>query len=171
MRSIRCATAVLLLTSGAIQIAAHGVGAVQAGAVAPQVSSIAPDTVGGIQGNALTSSTNSQAAGKVVRLRDAQSGRVVASQATDTTGAFSFASVDPGNYIVEVVGGNGSVLGASSIIALHAGEIVTTAIKLPLLLSGGILGSTAAMATIVAAGAAAAGVLAVQTVGDPTCPQ
>ncbi len=170
MRSTRSATAVLLLTFGTIQIAAHGVGAVQAGAVAPQVSSIAPDTVGGIQGNALTS-TNSQAAGKVVRLRDAQSGRVVAAQATDNTGAFSFASVDPGNYIVEVVGENGSVLGASSIVTLHAGEIVTTAIKLPLLTAGGILGSTAAMATAVAAGAAAAGVLAVQTVGDPTCPQ
>jgi hypothetical protein len=48
---------------------------------------------------------------------------------------------------------------------------VTTAVKLPLLVSGGILGGTAAMATIVAAGAAAAGVLAVNTVGDPTCPQ
>jgi uncharacterized protein (DUF2141 family) len=170
MRSIRCATAVLLLTFGTIQIAAHGVGAIQAGAVTPQVSSIDPATVGGIQGNALTS-TNGQAADKVVRLRDAQSGRVVASQATDNTGAFSFAGVDPGNYIVEVVGENGSVLGASSILTLHAGEIVTAAIKLPLLMSGGILGSTAAMATIVAAGAAAAGVLAVQTVGDPTCPQ
>jgi hypothetical protein len=170
MLSIRSVTAAVLLTFGATQIAAHAAGTVQAGGAAPQVSSIAPETVGGIQGNVLTS-TNGQVADKVVRLRDAQSGRVVASQATDNTGAFSFATVDPGTYIVEVVGENGSVLGASSILTLHAGEIVTTAIKLPLLMSGGILGSTAAMATIVAAGAAAAGVLAVQTVGDPTCPQ
>jgi hypothetical protein len=162
MLSIRSVTAAVLLTFGTIQIAAHAAGTVEAGGVAP--------TVGGIQGNALTS-TNGPAANKVVRLRDAQSGRVVASQATDNTGAFSFATVDPGSYIVEVVGENGSVLGASSILTLHAGEVVTTAIKLPLLMSGGILGSTAAMATIVAAGAAAAGVLAVQTVGDPTCPQ
>jgi Carboxypeptidase regulatory-like domain len=170
MRSIRNATAAVLLTFGTIQMAAQAPGTIQAGGMAPQVSSSAPATVGGIEGNVLTS-TNGQAADKRVRLRDGQSGRVVASQVTDNTGAFSFANVDPGNYIVEVVGKNGSVLGASSIVTLHAGEIVTTAIKLPLRMSGGILGSTAAMATIVAAGAAAAGVLAVHTVGDPTCPQ
>jgi hypothetical protein len=39
------------------------------------------------------------------------------------------------------------------------------------LMSAGPLGSTVAMASVVAAVAAAAGVLAVRAVGDPTCPQ
>jgi hypothetical protein len=169
MPPIRSATAAVLLTFSTMQVAAQEPGVAQAGGAGAPVSGTAPNTVGTIQGNALTAS-NGQVADKVVRLRDAETGRVVGTQSTGNTGAFSFTGVEPGNYLVEVIGANESVVGASSIVALHAGEIVTTAVKLPLL-TGGILGGTAAMATIVAASAAAAGVLAVNTVGDPTCPQ
>jgi hypothetical protein len=169
MGTIRSAAIGVLLTFGTIQVTAQP-GSVPAAVTIPHASVVAPNTTGTIQGTALTPS-NGQAADRVVQLRNAETGRVVATQTTNNTGAFSFANVDAGNYIVEVVAGNQSVLAASSVVTLHAGEVVATAVKLPLLASGGILGGTAAMASIVAASAAAAGVLAVQTVGDPTCPQ
>jgi len=170
MRSIPSIAAAVLMMFGTMQLAAHEPERVPTTAPAPQAPAVAPNTAGSISGNAVTAS-NGQASGKSVQLRDAQSGRIVASSLTDKTGTFSFASVDPGNYIVEVLGANQAVVAASSVLTLHAGEALAVAIKLPLLVTGGILGGTAAMATIIAAGAAAAGVLAVKTVGDPTCPQ
>src|SRR5262245_22905203 len=56
-----------------------------------------------IQGNALTA-TNAALADAPVRLRDVRSGRIVASTRTDRSGLFSFRPVDPGSYIVELVG-------------------------------------------------------------------
>src|SRR5436190_5131421 len=55
-----------------------------------------------IQGNALTS-TNSQLADALVRLRDARSGRIVDSIVTDKAGLFAFRGVEPGSYLVEVM--------------------------------------------------------------------
>jgi hypothetical protein len=167
MRSFRGIAAAVLLTFGtavAGEDAAYG----QANAV-PRTTSMT-STSGTIVGN-VTTSTNGQASGKAVRLRDAQSGREVTTQASEQSGEFSFTNVPPGTYIVEVLGANESVVAASSALTLHAGEVLSTVIKLPLLTTGGLLGTTATMATVVAAGAAAAGVLAVKTVGDPTCPQ
>src|SRR5579864_4855907 len=66
-----------------------------------------------IQGNALTS-TNGQLANTIVRLRDARFGRIIDSQLTDESGLFAFRTVDPGSYIVEIMGADqASVLAAS----------------------------------------------------------
>jgi len=72
--------------------------------------------------------------------------------------------------MVEVLGANQSVLAASSVLTVQAGQTLSVVLGLPIA-AGGILGSTAGTAAMIAAGAAAAGVLAVQKTGDPTCPQ
>lgn len=85
-----------------------------------------------IQGNVLTS-TNGQLANTVVRLRDARFGRIVDSQTTDKSGLFAFRSVDPGSYIVEVMGPDQeSVLAASRILNVDAGDVVSAVVRLPL---------------------------------------
>jgi len=133
-----------------------------------------PTTNGGgtISGNALTPSKG-QVSRRRVQLRDAQSGRVILTGSTNQTGFFSFANVQPGNYIVELLGANQSVLAASSVLTLQAGDALTAVLTVPVAAAAaaGALASTATMAGIVAAGAAAAGVLAVKAAGDPTCPQ
>src|SRR5512140_1488666 len=60
-----------------------------------------------IQGNALTS-TNGVLPGTTVRLRDARAGRIVDVQTTDKSGLFTFNAVDPGSYVIEVVGNDQS---------------------------------------------------------------
>src|SRR5215510_2058536 len=56
-----------------------------------------------IQGNALDAA-NGALPNAPVRLRDARSGRVAAAQVTDTAGVFSFGPIDPGLYIIELLG-------------------------------------------------------------------
>src|SRR5690349_2147563 len=62
-----------------------------------------PSVFGAIQGNAL-SSTNSILPNAPVRLRDARAGHILQTQITDQAGLFSFAGVEPGSYIVELMG-------------------------------------------------------------------
>lgn len=99
-----------------------------------------------IQGNALTS-TNGQLANTLVRLRDARYGRIMESQLTDKSGLFAFKSVDPGSYIVEIMGTDQtSVLAASQLLNVNAGDVVSAVVKLPFRIPpfAGILGGSAA---------------------------
>jgi hypothetical protein len=116
-----------------------------------------------IQGNAL-SATNQPLADTQVRLRDARLGRIVALERTDKSGLFVFRSLDPGSYIIELLGEGGQVLAASDILNVESGQTVTAVVKLPFRTSAleGLFGpSTASALTVIAAGAAA-GVLSVQ---------
>jgi hypothetical protein len=84
-----------------------------------------------IQGNALNS-TNGAVPDTTVRLRDARFGRIVDTQMTDKSGMFSFKSIDPGTYIVEVIGNDqNSVLAASQLLNVNAGEALSAVVKLP----------------------------------------
>jgi hypothetical protein len=67
----------------------------------------------------------------MVRLRDARMGRILNTQATDTAGGFSFASVDPGNYVVELIGNATTVVATSPLVSVNAGELATVAVRLP----------------------------------------
>ena len=67
-----------------------------------------------------------------VRLRDARLGRIVNTELSDQAGAFSFNSLDPGNYVVELVGVNQSPIAATQILSANAGETITAAVRLPL---------------------------------------
>jgi hypothetical protein len=102
-----------------------------------------------------------------VRLRDARFGRVIDSQLTDRSGMFVFRTVDPGSYIVEVMGNDQTVLAASQIINVNSGDAVTAIVKLPFRIPpfAGVLGNTAPSAAAVTAEAAASGVLATTVSG------
>ncbi len=123
-----------------------------------------------IQGNALTA-TNGHLADGVVRLRDARSGRIVDVEMTDKSGLFGFRSVDPGAYVVELMGNDQGVLAASQLLSVGAGEVVSALVKLPWSAPlGGLLGPTAPSAVTVSSAAAASGVLATAVTGQPVSP-
>lgn len=117
-----------------------------------------------IQGNAL-SSTNAQLANAVVRLRDARFGRIVGTELTDKTGLFTFRNVDPGTYIVEMMGGDSTVLAASQLLNVNAGEVASAIVKLPLGAPPfATMGANSTpTAALLGAVAAASGVIAVAT--------
>jgi hypothetical protein len=124
-----------------------------------------------IQGNALDS-MNGQMPNAIVRLRDARFGQIVDTQLTDNSGMFAFRSVDPGSYIVEVMGADSSVLAASQILNVNAGEIASAVVKLPFRIPtfAGILGTNSTQtATAVMTEAAANGVVAMVAT-DPVSP-
>lgn len=120
-----------------------------------------------IQGNALDS-VNGTLADSLVRLRDARLGRIVNTQLTDKAGLFEFRAVDPGSYVVELVGSAATVLAASQLISVNAGEAVLAVVKLPFGLPplGGLLGHTASQAATVTSAAAATGVMNAATTTD-----
>jgi hypothetical protein len=124
-----------------------------------------------IQGNAL-SSTNAALTDALIRLRDARAGQIVGTQVTDKAGLFSFPSIDPGSYIVEIMGNDqNSVLAASQVLNIGPGEAVSAVVKLPFRIPpfAGLLGNSTPSAAAVTTQAASAGVLATQASGAPTC--
>jgi hypothetical protein len=83
-----------------------------------------------IQGNALNS-TNGEMSNVVVRLRDARFGRIVDTQVTDKSGLFEFKAIDPGTYVVEIMGNDQSILAASELLNVNPGAVVSAVVKLP----------------------------------------
>jgi len=124
-----------------------------------------------IRGNALDS-TNVKMSHALVRLRDARFGQIVATELTDASGLFEFRNVEPGSYIVEVMGNDASVLAASQILNVNAGEVASAVVKLPLKVPTllGILGSNSPQtAALIVTQAVASGVAAVVAT-DPVSP-
>jgi hypothetical protein len=107
-----------------------------------------------------------------VRLRDARFGRIVDTQVTDKTGGFAFKAVDSGNYIIEVLGPDRTVLAATKILNVNAGQALSAVVKLPFKIPpfAGILGNSTPSAAIVTTEAAASGLLATTTAGEPISP-
>ncbi len=134
----------------------------------PQVSAVTgrPVHATTIQGNALDS-TSRPLVNSVVRLRDARFGRIVGTRTTDNSGLFTFEDVDPGTYIVELVGKDETVLAASELLNVSAGDTASAIVKLPFRIPpfGGLLGHSVQQAVAVAAAAAASGVLATKVTG------
>src|SRR5262245_58344554 len=130
-----------------------------------------PNAFGMIQGNALNS-TNGQLANATVRLRDARYGRIIGSQVTDQVGLFTFKNLDPGSYVVELIGNDDTILAASQVINVNAGDAVSAIVKLPFRIppyANALGSSTPNSAFSIVSMAAATGLLAVTTVGEPTC--
>jgi hypothetical protein len=166
-----------MLVSTSVDLAARASqAAVAARAVAPSVqetvsqgqkvvSRLLPGTrqnvLARIQGNAL-SSTNGPLPNALVRLRDARSGRIVETQITDRSGLFEFKAVEPGSYIVEIVGNDRTILAASQMLNVNAGEAISAVVKLPFRVPpfASVLGDTTPSAVAVMAAAASAQVLA-----------
>jgi hypothetical protein len=94
-----------------------------------------------------TSSTGQTIAQTTVRLRDLATGQLVSTTQSAANGAFSFAGLPAGNFVVEVVNAAGQIIGTSASITVAAGATIT----------GVTVSATAAAALGTAAGAAAAG--------------
>jgi len=124
-----------------------------------------------IQGNALNAN-NAPLTRWTVRLRDARSGRIADTESTDRAGLFTFRPVDPGSYVVELIGSDRAVAAASQILNVGSGESVTAIVKLPFRVApyAGVLGHSAPQAALISAAAAASGVLGAAVVGaQSTC--
>jgi hypothetical protein len=172
--------------AAAAQQPAAGVGSPIAGVPTPAVTAPAPARAAGarvisgtnanvfttIQGNALDS-TNGVLPNTVVRLRDARAGRIVGTQSTDKSGLFAFRGVEPGSYVVEIMGNDQSILAASQLLNVNAGDAVSAIVKLPFRIPpfAGILGHSTPSAIVVATAAAASGVLASQATTSEASPR
>lgn len=114
-----------------------------------------------IQGNALNS-TNGAMRDVVVRLRDARFGRIVGTQLTDKSGMFAFDALDPGTYIAELMANDESVLAASQLLNVHAGEAASAVVKMPFRLPpfAGVMGRAGTQSATAATTEATAGSIA-----------
>src|SRR5439155_6571228 len=83
-----------------------------------------------------------------VRLRNVDNGRLVGDMRTNDQGEFRFTGLPVGNYVVETVAPNGTLLGTSPRIALVAGAMVATGVT--------VSTSAAAAAAVGVGGAAGA---------------
>ena len=98
-----------------------------------------------------------------VRLRNVDTGQLVGTQTAGANGSFSFTGLGPGNFVVETVAANGTILGTSTTIALVAGAMAATGITVAssaaavAAAGAGAAGAAGAAAGAGAAGAAAAG--------------
>jgi hypothetical protein len=91
-----------------------------------------------------------------VRLRNTDSGQLVGNTTTSETGAFSFTGLPEGNFVVETVSANGTILGTSA-VSLTAGAMVVGSLT--------VGASAAAVAAAGGAGAVLGGSAAVAGVG------
>jgi hypothetical protein len=163
----RRAAAAAVLSGAAYGVLPTGVAAQQ-----PRILPGTPRAVfATIQGNALGSS-NTSLPNAMVRLRDVQFGRSVDTQVTDRSGLFAFRGVDPGSYVVEILGQDQvSILAASQVLSVEAGQIASAVVKLPYTVTPFVrlFGASPTTATAVAANAALAGVMTTEISGTATC--
>jgi len=124
-----------------------------------------------IQGQAFTSN-GGQLSNVIVRLRDVRFGRIVDSQMTDNTGTFVFKTLEPGNYVAELLNPDRTVMAATQVLNLNAGQAVSAVLKMPFKIPplAGVMGHSTPSAAAVTSEAAASGVLGVTTAGEPISP-
>jgi len=111
-------------------------------------------------GGTATSSTGETLINATVQLRDLATGTVTSTTTSSSTGAFGFAAVNPGNYVVEVLNAAGQVVGTSASISVAAGAAITGVTVTATAAAVAATAAAASTATIVAvtSAAAAAGV-------------
>lgn len=66
----------------------------------------------------------------LVRCRNVTTGTVLATQMTKANGAFSFANLEPGAKVLELVDNSGRVVGVTSAVVLNAGQMIVTGVLL-----------------------------------------
>jgi len=146
---------------------------VYAAAQKPAKAHLLPGTRPGvlttIRGNALDS-MGGPLVEAPIRLRDARSGHIIDAQKTDKTGVFEFRGVDPGSYIVEILGPDSTVLAASQLLNVDSGDSASAVVKLPFRIPpfAGVLGHSTQSAALVTAAAGASQVLAVKALTSAT---
>lgn len=105
-----------------------------------------------------------------VRLRNVDNGRLVGNTTSTPTGQFSFSGLTPGNYVIEMVSVDGTIIGTSVNIPLTATTMAITNVTVGVSAAAlGATGAAAAGAVGTAAGAGGAGLsatlIAVSAVG------
>ena len=167
-----------LLVAGTLPLAAQqqvatttAPGAVKSAASKVALAKAKENVLTMIQGNAINS-TNGQMAHAVVRLRDARFGRIVDTQLTDQAGLFAFKAIDPGSYIVEIMSNDQSIMAASQLLNVNAGEAVSAVVKLPFRIPpfAGLMGSTSTPSAVAVATQAAASSVVVVVPTSPVSP-
>lgn len=110
--------------------------------------------------------------GAPVRLRDARFGKILRTAVTGAAGEFEFVRIDPGSYVVELLGDDRRVLAASRLLHVVAGETTSETLQLPAdrRWSRVLIGALP-RAGVVLGAAAAAGVLATGVPGDSVSPR
>lgn len=91
-----------------------------------------------------------------VRLRSIESGQLVGNTTANATGQFSFAGLSQGNFVVEMVSANGTIVGTSATVTLTTTAMAATGLS--------VAASAAALAAAGGVGLSAT-VIAVSAVG------
>ena len=112
----------------------------------------APAATGAIQGTA-QSATGQLLPNYTVQLRNLQTGQLAGTTTSNAAGGFSFAGLNPANYMVEIINQSGAIVGSSAAIGVTSGATTTVAVSAA---AGAVAGTAAAGAA--AAGAAAGGI-------------
>jgi hypothetical protein len=126
----------------------------------------APVSSGTINGTAQSAAGQKLASYKV-QLRNLDSGQLAGTTTSDAAGSFSFASLTPGNYVIEVVDPAGVIVGSSASIPVAAGAAVSVTVSATAAAATTASGtssrhvSSAVVITSIAAAAGIAGVVAV----------
>ena len=100
-----------------------------------------------------------------VRLRNIDTGQLVGNTTANASGQFSFTGLGAGNFVVETVAANGTILGTSTAIALTAAAMTATGITVgtsatALAAAGGVSGAAAGAGVAGGVGATAGGAIA-----------
>jgi len=125
----------------------------------------APARTTSIQGNAWTA-TSAPIPHARVRLRNVTSSRIAAVAQANEAGQFTFANIEPGIYLVELVNENAAVLAVGHVFTIAQGETVATFVRLGTRVPwfSGFFGNAAAA---VASSAASQGITALAPIGRP----
>jgi carboxypeptidase family protein len=102
-------------------------------------------------------------ASTTVRLRDLETGQIVAITTSDAAGQFSFLGLAAGSFTAEIVNAAGEIIGSSAPISVMDGSAITGVVVVTTDHSkkkGGFFMSTAGVIALAASGAAVAGVTA-----------
>jgi hypothetical protein len=131
-------------------------------------ASAGPVDTGIVRGVAWTAD-NSPIANAKVRLRNIETGRIVAASETSSDGQFVFAQIAKSSYLVELLSDSAKVLAVGPAFRLEPGQTVSTYVRLPSRRwYSGMFSNTAAA---VIAAASSVGLTAVGTHGPPISPQ
>ena len=106
---------------------------------------------------------NSPIAGARLQLRNLVSGKVDATAVANSTGQFTFAQIEGGRYVVELLAANGKIVTVGHAFVIAPGETVATFVRMGTKVPwfSGFFGNAA---TAVASGAASQGITAIAPV-------
>lgn len=143
--------------------------------VSPAPLVVAQDQTGGVNGTAVDPSKN-PLANHTVRIRNLSNGQIVSSTQSAANGSFSFAGINPGNYVIEIVapGPAGPIVAMSATVSVTAGATATITVTASAITAaaaaagaGGLAGLFTGTSLVVVTAAGLAGVvIAVQATGS-----